>query len=242
MKKVLAIIPARSGSKGIPNKNILPLNGHPLLAYSIAAGLQTPQISRVICSTDSKEIAKVAEKYGAEVPFLRPPHLAQDNSRDIGAFLHALQWLRDNESYTPDFVVNLRPTSPIRFIDDIENAIKLIEASSSIDSVRTVCQPSTPPYKMWIKNTSNLMTPLLELDDDPEPYNSARQDLPEVWAQNGAIEVIRSEIILRHESMSGSVIAGLEMEENKYSDIDTLDDFKKAEVMMSLLSCVSPSN
>lgn len=238
--EILCIVPARGGSKGLPNKNILPLNGHPLLAYSIAAGLQTPEITRVVCSTDCEDILDIAKNYGADVPFLRPPHLAQDNSRDVGAFLHALEWLQDHEGYVPDLVVNLRPTSPIRFIEDIQRAISLVVSDRRIDSVRSVCQPSTPPYKMWRKDDSNLMTPLLELENDPEPYNSARQELPQVWAQNGAIEVIRAETILKQKSMSGLTIAGLEMEDDKYSDIDTLVDFRKAEVMMSGVNCVSP--
>ena len=238
--QILAIVPARGGSKGLPNKNILPLNGHPLLSYSVAAGLQTPEITRVICSTDSEKIAKVAQKYGAEVPFLRLADLAQDNSRDIGAFQHALEWLRMEENYIPDFVINLRPTSPIRLIDGIQKGINLVKSNSLIDSMRSVCTPSTPPYKMWTKDSSNLMTPLLELQGDPEPYNSARQDLPEVWAQTGALEVMRENTISQLKSMSGLYVAGLEINEDRYSDIDTLNDFEKAEVMLSKLTCVRP--
>lgn len=211
-----------------------------MLTYSIAAALQTPEITRVICSTDSSEIAKVARAYGAEVPFLRPSCLAQDRSRDIGAFQHALEWLRTNDAYVPDLVINLRPTSPIRFIEDIQGGIELINTNLEIDSVRSICTPSTPPYKMWKKTDSHIMTPLLTLDDDPEPYNSARQDLPEVWAQTGALEVMREKTISELKSMSGSVVAGLIIDEEKYSDIDTANDFTKAELMLSKLKCVRP--
>jgi CMP-N,N'-diacetyllegionaminic acid synthase len=239
--EILTIVPARSGSKGLPKKNILPLNGHPLLSYSIAAGLQTKEITRVICSTDKKEIGDIAQRYGAEVPFLRPPALAEDGSRDIGCFEHALQWLRNNENYIPDFVINLRPTSPIRFVEDIQRAIKIIKSNDLIDSVRSICTPTTTPYKMWKKDNSDFMTPLLKLTNDPEPYNSARQDLPEVWAQTGAIEVMRENTISGLKSMSGANIAGIEISEERYSDIDNANDFLKAEVMLSHLACVRPT-
>ncbi len=112
--KILAIIPARGGSKGLKNKNILPLLGHPLIAYSIKASLDSKRINRVIVSTDSKEIAVVAKQYGAEVPFMRPAEIAQDMSTDMEMFLHALGWLKKNEDYVPDIIVHLRPTSPVR--------------------------------------------------------------------------------------------------------------------------------
>lgn len=239
--EILAIVPARSGSKGLLKKNILPLNGHPLLSYSIAAGLQTQEITRVICSTDTKEIGDIAQSYGAEVPFLRPSTLAEDGSRDIGCFEHALQWLRNNENYIPDFVINLRPTSPIRFVEDIQRAIKIIKSNDLIDSVRSICIPTTTPYKMWKKDNSDFMTPLLKLTNDPEPYNSARQDLPEVWAQTGAIEVMRENTISGLRSMSGANIAGIKINEDRYSDIDNANDFLKAEVMLSHLACVRPT-
>ena len=112
--QVLALIPARGGSKGIPGKNIRSFSGYPLIAYSIAAGLQSERVTRVIVSTDDPEIAQVAKAYGAEVPFLRPSELAQDQTLDLPVFKHALDWLRENESYQPELVVQLRPTSPIR--------------------------------------------------------------------------------------------------------------------------------
>lgn len=237
---ILAIIPARGGSKGIPNKNILRLNGHPLVSYSIAAGLQTPEITRVICSTDSDKIAQIARDYGAEVPFMRPTHLAEDHSRDFGVFEHALEWLRKNEHYVPDLVINLRPTSPIRFIDDVQAGIELIRSNPSIDSVRSISEPSTPPYKMWTMDQTRIMKPLLELSNDSEPYNSPRQELPEVWAQTGALEVIREKTLSIKKSMSGEVIAGIMIEANRYSDIDTKDDFVKAEIMLNKMDCIRP--
>jgi CMP-N,N'-diacetyllegionaminic acid synthase len=238
--KILAIVPARSGSKGLINKNIRSLAGEPLLSYSVAAGLQTPEITRVICSTDTQEIANIARSVGAEVPFLRPPELASDKSQDIGLFKHALDWLKENENYIPDYVVNLRPTSPIRYVKDIQTAINLIISNKKIDSVRSISTPSTTPYKMWKKKGSELLTPLLKIENNKEPYNTARQELPEVWAQTGAIEVIRAKTIIASESMSGLNIAGVEVSEDTYIDIDTLNSLLMAEVMLSKLSCIKP--
>jgi CMP-N,N'-diacetyllegionaminic acid synthase len=237
---ILAIIPARGGSKGLPNKNILPLNGHPLIAYSIAAGIKTPEITRVICSTDSEEIANIALKYGAEIPLLRPSVLAEDHSNDFETFFHMLNWLEDNEGYIPDYVVQLRPTSPIRHIEDIRNAIKSIASNIEIDSVRAVSEPNTTPYKMWTMKKDGYLLPLLKLSKNPEPYNSARQVLPEIWAQTGSIEVIRRSTIIKKHSMTGDKIYSQKVSTNTYVDIDTLNDILLAEIVMNKINCVRP--
>ncbi len=114
MTEVLALIPARGGSKSIPRKNILPFAGFPLIAFSIAAGLASETVNRVIVSTDDEEIAGFSRRYGAETPFIRPAHLAEDSTPDLPVFQHALEWLQENEAYQPDIVVQLRPTSPLR--------------------------------------------------------------------------------------------------------------------------------
>ena len=121
--EVLAIIPARGGSKTIPKKNIRPLDGHPLIAYSIAAGHKSRQVTRVILSTDDEEIAEVARAYGGEVPFLRPADLARDETPDLPVFQHALNWLAEKEGYLPEAVVQLRPTSPIRPPECVDRGI-----------------------------------------------------------------------------------------------------------------------
>jgi len=239
--EVLAIIPARGGSKGLPGKNILPLNGHPLLGYSVAAGIETPEITRVICSTDSEDIAKVARDYGAETPFMRPTELAQDHSNDLEAFSHALEWLENNENYTPDIVVQLRPTSPIRFVSDIQSAINSLIADPEIDSVRAVSEPITTPYKMWTMDKKGLLLPLLTLSGNPEPYNTARQELPEIWAQTGTLEVIRTSTITKKKSMTGDKIYALKIDPNTYIDIDTLNSLLLAEFVMKDINCVRPS-
>ena len=238
--EILAIIPARGGSKGLVNKNILPLDGHPLLAYSVAAGLKTPEITRVICSTDSDEIAKIAQDYGAEIPFKRPAEFAQDYSNDLGVFVHALEWLKNSEAYIPDLVIQLRPTSPIRFVEDIQSAIQTMIENPEIDSVRAISEPYTTPYKMWTIDDKKHLKPLLTLCGNLEPYNSARQELPEVWAQTGTLEVIRTTTITEKNSMTGSKIYPIKIDQNTYIDIDTINSFMLAEIVLKKIDCVRP--
>ncbi len=224
-KNIVAIIPARSGSKGIKNKNIRLLAGKPLIAYSIEHALKANSIDRVIVSTDSLEYAKIAREYGAEVPFLRPAEISGDMALDIDTFLHALSWMQENEGYIPDIVVQLRPTYPIRRLEDIDNMIHLLKERPDIDSVRCIAPAKETPYKMWREGDNGQIYPLL--DDIYEAYNMPRQQLPVVYTQNACIDVVRSSVILRQHSMSGKRILGYKMENN--FDIDTEEDFLKAE-------------
>src|ERR671934_1528973 len=123
--RVLAVVPARGGSKGLARKNLRVLAGRPLVAHAVAAGLAAELVDRVVCSTDDPEIAEAARLAGAEVPFMRPPELAQDTSEDLPVFVHALSWLEQHEGWTPDMVVNLRPTSPMRRPSHVDAAIRL---------------------------------------------------------------------------------------------------------------------
>ena len=149
MPDVLAIIPARGGSKGLPRKNILDLHGHPLLAYSIAAGRRACGVTRTVCSTDDLDIQQHAQAYGAEVPFLRPSSLALDASPDLPLFLHVLEWFAEYQNWKPEIVVHLRPTSPIRFPGQVDEAIELLVTHADATSVRAVCLSPCTPYKMW---------------------------------------------------------------------------------------------
>ena len=137
-EKILAVIPARSGSKSIKDKNIRLLDGKPMLAYSIEHALKSPSINRVIVSTDSQKYADIARKYGAEVPLMRPLEYATDTALDLDVFRHALSFLRESENYEPDIVVQLRPTYPIRDIQDIENMVEYLIAHPEVDSVRCI--------------------------------------------------------------------------------------------------------
>ena len=148
-QEVLALIPARGGSKSIPRKNIRPFAGYPLIAYSIAAGLAAETVTRVIVSTDDEEIAAVSRQYGAEIPFLRPAEFSQDQTPDLPVFQHALHWLAENEGYQPEIVVQLRPTSPFRRVLHIDQAVYQLLEHPDADAVRTVCVPFQNPFKMW---------------------------------------------------------------------------------------------
>ena len=238
MKNILAIIPARGGSKGLPGKNIKCIAGHPLIAYSIKAALESPSITRVIVSTDSDEIAKVAGTYGAEVLFVRPAELAGDLSTDLEVFTHALEWLKKNENYQPDLVVQLRPTSPVRFIHDIEICIhKMLD--SDADSLRIVTPAFHTPFKMWVLNDENAqMQPLLQQDVICESYNQPRQNLPEIYWQIGTLDVIRTGVITEQKSMSGQNIFPYIIEQQFAVDIDDLESFQRAEKMMLKFNCV----
>src|SRR4029079_15801507 len=139
--EILAIVPARGGSKSIPRKNLIPVGGKPLIAYSIEHARTSRLVTRTIVSTEDAEIAEVARAHGAEVPFLRPAQYADDMSPDIDVFRHALQWLGDNEVYRPDLVVHLRPTGPVRRVELIDQAIALMLEHPEADALRSVSAP-----------------------------------------------------------------------------------------------------
>ncbi len=226
--EVLAIIPARGGSKGIPRKNIRDFAGFPLIAYSIAAGLQSKYVTRTIISTDDEEIAAVARQWGAEAPFLRPAEYAQDNSTDLPVFKHALDWLKENEGYTPYIVIQLRPTSPIRPRNCVDDAVQILIDHPEADSVRGVVDSGQNPHKMWkVDSATGKMIPLLSVEGIKEPYNVPRQILPKTYWQTGHIDAIRPRAILEKDSMSGDVIMPLFIDPRYTVDIDSPADWVK---------------
>ena len=243
MTQILALIPARGGSKGIPRKNVRSFAGYPLIAWSIAAGLQAHTVNRVIVSTDDDEIAAVAREYGAETPFMRPHELAQDLTNDLPVFEHALKWLEDIESYKPDIVIQLRPTSPIRPKDCVDGAIKILMENPEADCVRGVVPAGQNPYKMWHFNGyDKAMRPLLEVKGISEPYNAPRQILPSVYWQTGHIEAIRTATITRKHSLTGSMVYPLVIDPRYTVDIDTSADWAKYEALVySGLEMVTPA-
>jgi N-acylneuraminate cytidylyltransferase len=233
MVEVLAIIPARGGSKSIPRKNIRSLAGHPLIAYSIAAGLAAKTVTRLIVSTDDEEIAGVARKYGAEVPFLRPAEHSQDNTTDLPVFRHALEWLQENGSYQPDIVVQLRPTSPFRRVRHIDESVRMLLENPDADAARTVCIPFQNPFKMWRISPDGFMQPLgSELGIPYEPYNQPRQALPDVYWQTGYVDACRADTILNKNSMTGRRILPLVIDPAEWIDIDSPDDWLRAERLL----------
>jgi CMP-N-acetylneuraminic acid synthetase len=232
MRKILAIIPARSGSKSVKDKNIREINGKPMIAYSIEHAKASKLISKVIVSTDSEEYAAIARVYGAETPFIRPAEYAKDTSLDLEVFEHTLSFLEKEEGYIPDLVVQLRPTYPIRNVEDIDKMITQMIEDETIDSMRCVAPAKEIAYKMWHKEEDGRLTPIMK--DIKECYNMPRQQLPTVYYQNACIDVIRTHVITEMHSMSGENIMGYEMEEN--FDIDTEEEYKKAEEYLKITS------
>ncbi len=242
MTDILALIPARGGSKGIPRKNIRLFAGYPLITWSIAAAKRSELVTRVIVSTDDEEIAAVAREWGAETPFLRPAEFAQDKTTDLPVFEHALKWLSDVEGYRPDILIQLRPTSPIRPRTMVDDAINILLGHADADSVRGVVPAAQNPFKMWRFNGEDKpLKPLLGVEGIPEPYNAPRQILPPAYWQTGHIDAIRISTITQKNSLTGDVVYPLMIDPKYTVDIDTLSDWAKYESLVySGLDMVSP--
>jgi N-acylneuraminate cytidylyltransferase len=230
---VCAIIPARGGSKGIPRKNIVPLHGKPLLAYSVEHALQSRYIDRVIVSTEDAEIAHIAREWGAETPFQRPLELAGDAVLDLPVFAHALEWLEAHDQYTPPVVVHLRPTAPLRAAGQIDAAVELLISDPQADSVRSVSVPTQHPYRMFQLDDAGYLRPLLATEH-PEPYLLRRQDLPDVYWYNCVIDVTRRQTIFEQHSMTGRRIRPYLIDSGAVVDIDGPDDLLVAEAKIQL--------
>ncbi|MCG8685357.1 MAG: acylneuraminate cytidylyltransferase family protein, partial [Desulfobacterales bacterium] len=183
-KKVLGLIPARGGSKGIPRKNIRLLNGKPLLNYTVEAALKAASLDRVIVSTDDDEIAQVALKAGAEVPFMRPAEYATDTASSISVIKHALKWLKKNEGYRPDAVAFLAPTSPLRTTGQIDGTVDLLW-NSKLDSAITICPVQDHPYFVYSLNEKGELIELIDIPDKP----LRRQDLPDYYTESQSVIV-----------------------------------------------------
>lgn len=228
--KVLALIPARSGSKSVAHKNIRKINGKPMLAYSIEHAKASKYINRIIVSTDSEEYAAIAREYGAQTPFIRPAELATDTALDIDVFAHALDFLAKTENYVPDIIVQLRPTYPFRDVRDIDAMIEMMLEDPTVDAVRSVKKNEVVPHKMWYMGEDGLLDPLLK--DIPEAYNMPRQQLPDTYYQNGNTDLLRPRNVTELHSMTGKKIKGYVMRE--MYDVDTEDDFSRVDTFMKI--------
>lgn len=236
--EVLALIPARGGSKSVPRKNIKQIMGKPLIAWAIEHALESRYVTRVVVTTDDLEIATIAKEYGAEVPFIRPAAIAQDYSLDIDYHRHAIQWLSLNENYEPEMVINLRPTAPSRKPEVIDKAIELFAANPDADSLRSVHLAKQSPYKMWTVDSSSRLRPVAELPDVREPYNQPRQILPLVYWQDGYIDITRPKVIIEQNSTTGSVILPFIVEEPAI-DIDYPEEVAEVEEQLRNRCAVS---
>lgn len=233
--EVLALIPARGGSKGIPKKNIYPLLGKPLIVWTIEAARRSKRITRVIVSTDSQEIADIAKTAGAEIPFLRPAEFAQDDTPDLPVFEHALSWLNEQENYEPDFVVHLWPTSPYRKPEHIDDAIELLEKNPYADAVRSVTIPSQTPFKMWRRDKGPYLSPIMAAEyaklyaTHPALHTLPRQTLPEIVVQTGYLAVLRTNVIAEKHSMWGEKVLPFFHDPETYTEFDSRKDIAHAE-------------
>ena len=236
MVKILCLIPARSGSKGIKDKNIKDFGGYPLMGWTIMQAVKSKHAPnmRIVVSTDSKKYAIIANAYGAETPFRRPKELSQDLSTDYEFINHAVQWLSVNEDYVPDFIVQLRPTQPHRRIEDIDKCIDLfLQHYQEYDSLRTVVTFEKSPYKMYTIERNDTMnnprlTPLFkEITGIKEPFNQCRQVLPQTYLHNGYIDIFKT-TLLEEKTISGEKIYPFIMSVDDTIDIDTEADWEKA--------------
>jgi CMP-N-acetylneuraminic acid synthetase len=231
--RVLAIVPARGGSKGIPRKNLRLLAGKPLVAHAVATGLAAKLVTRVVCSTDDPDIAEVARAAGADVPFLRPIELATDASEDWPVFKHTLDWLAQHEHWSPELVVNLRPTSPLRTPTHVDDAIRLL-LDSGVDSVKAVCLARQHPHKMWLRQSDGVMEPFLKTAFRAQRGPDVpRAELEDVYWQNGVVDVTRREVIFEQRVMIGRRVAGLVTQAGDSIDIDTPLDLALAELLLA---------
>ncbi|NOY35808.1 MAG: acylneuraminate cytidylyltransferase family protein [bacterium] len=226
-KTILAIIPARGGSKRIPKKNIKPLVGKPLIAYSIDAALQSKYIDRVIVSTDDKEIARVAAKRKAEIPFLRPKKLSGGKATTVSALQHAVRFLEEQENYKADIVVLIQPTTPLILSKDIDDAIKKLIRTRS-NSCVSLCEISERPEWMY-QIKKNKAVPFIKTK------NSAKrtQDLPKTLRLNGGVYATRKDTLMKkNKIVDGGNLSAIIMPRERSIDIDEPIDFLIAEAMI----------
>ena len=220
---MIAIIPARCGSKGVPGKNIKLLGSIPLFAYSIIAAKMMPSVSRVIVSTDSSEYGEIAIEYGAEVPFLRPKEISVDSSTDLDLFLHALNWFNEYENFIPEYFLHLRPTTPLRDPIIMEEAVKMFYININVaTSLRSGHIAPESPYKWFLKDENNYFKGLRE-DLTPEKVNLPRQSFPSVYIPDGYIDILKSSVILETGTLHGDKM--LVFESPFCVEVDTKDDF-----------------
>ena len=226
-KKILALIPARGGSKGLPGKNIKPLLGKPLIAWTIEQAKASKYIDRIIVSTDDKEIAAVAKKYGAEVPFMRPKELATDKAKGIDVVFHAMSWFRKNEKNRQyDLIMLLQPTSPLRTAEDIDKAIELLFFKKA-KAIVSVCEVDHHP--LWVNTLpkNGCMKNFIR----KEVLNKNRQDLPTFYRLNGAIYLAYCDYLKKQKSFFGEETFAYIMPRERSIDIDSELDLKLAEIL-----------
>jgi CMP-N,N'-diacetyllegionaminic acid synthase len=225
LKQCIAIIPARSGSKGVPGKNVVLLGVHPMFTYSIAAA-KLAGIERVIVSTDSEEYAAVARQYGAETPFLRPAEISTDRSTDFEFMRHAMEWMVQQENSVPEYWLHLKPPTPLREPQIIKNALELIQLHPEASSLRSGHEVPESPFKWFLKDDEGFFKGLRE-DLTPEKVNLPRQTFPNMYNPNGYVDIVRSSHVLHNTTLHGEKM--LVFESPQCTEIDTQEDFEYLE-------------
>ena len=222
MSKVIALIPARAGSKGVPNKNVRILGGHPLLAWSIAACRKSATITRTIVSTDSAEYATLAKNVGAEAPFLRPAEISGDRATDYDFVVHALDWLA-SRGEEPDLVVHIRPTTPLRRPKLIDEAVRAFKNSPNATALRSVQEMPESAYKTFELAPGGQLKRLGCDDTTLDAANSARQQFPNTYQANGYVDVLSTAFIRRARLIHGDFV--MPFITPFVVEVDTEDDF-----------------
>lgn len=220
---VYAIIPARSGSTSIKDKNIRLIAGHPLMSYSIVAAKLCNNIDRVIMTTDSEKYAAIANQYGAETPFLRPEEISGKYSTDLEFMLHAINWFEEHEHILPEYWVHLRPTSPLRDPKIIENAIEMIKKEPTADSLRSVHKTNNCPFKWFTIDTDGHLHTICNITLDEA--NGPRQQYPQVYIPNGYVDVLKTEYIINNKLLHGTTALSYITEE--LVDIDYNEELEE---------------
>ena len=230
MNKVVALIPARAGSKGVPNKNVRLLGGHSLLAWSIAACLKSSTIGRVIVSTDSAEYAELAQKLGAEAPFLRPAAISGDRSTDYDFIVHALDWLAA-EKADPDYLVHIRPTTPLRVPQLIDDAIKTFIAAPHATALRSVHEMPESAYKTFEMATGGQLKRLGADNTALDGANNVRQQFPSTYQANGYVDVLSTAFIRKAGLMHGDHV--IPWVTPSVVEVDSEEDFAHLEFQLT---------
>ncbi len=227
--RVLGLIPARGGSKGVPRKNIRPLCGRPLLAYTAEAALASRRLSRVILSAEDDEIAEVARSCGVEVPFLRPAELARDETPMLPVAQHAVRFLEERGDYF-DALCLLQPTNPLRSADDIDACIEMLDNSDADAVVTTLPVPAEyNPHWVYFRDAQGALH-LSTGEAEPIPR---RQELPPAFHREGSVYVTRRETLIERNSFYGARLLGYEMNAERCVNIDTLEDWERAERLIA---------
>lgn len=229
---ILGIVGARAGSKSIPNKNIRPLLGKPLMAWIISAAKKSKHITRLVLSTDSEEYAKIGGQYGAETPFIRPAEFANDTASDIDFLTHAVDWLEKNENWKADIILRLPPTTPLCKTEHIDGVIELLLNDPAATSARTITPAPKHPYKLW-KTEGDVLVPFIpkELTGFDEPSNMPRQAFIPAFAHVDAIAV-RYDTLMKNQLLTGSRVRYMKIPKADAVDIDTKNDFLLAEILL----------